>query len=120
MSVPTPPIVGTWKASWCGLEVSTLRITMVNGVLGGTMIANEYSTKEGLTGCAAVGSLTGKRSELPLSNVSFDGQILRLAVAFEADQQTQVQQVQLRWANDTLTVIPDRSGQEARVFIRVM
>ncbi len=119
--VASLPIIGSWKASWCGLDVSTLRISAVDGVLGGSMIANEYVAKQDVTGCAALDPhLTGRHSEFPLTSLSFDGQILRLTVtAVTESGQTQTQNVQLRWSTDTLTVIADQPGQESRVFKRV-
>ncbi len=119
-SAASLPILGTWKASWCGLDVSTLRITATDGVLGGTMIANEYVANQAATGCAAQNPhLTGKHSEFPLSGLSFDGQTLRLTVASgTASGEAQTQSVQLRLSNDTLVVIADQPGQEPRVFKR--
>jgi hypothetical protein len=111
-----PQVVGTWQGTWCGLNLDTLTLSAISGVLSGTMKTHAYITNQEVTACRDLAPrFDGGPIQVSLANAGFDGQVLWFTVSAEGH----THDFQMQFSGNKLKRDGDQPGWDPVVYQRV-
>ncbi len=109
-------VVGTWKGSWCGLEIGTLQISEAGGGLTGTMVMRELTMNQDASTCAALDPhFSGPPQQIRLNGIGFDGRTLWFSAAVGG----QTAAIRLQYSGGELVMPSFTPGADPQIYRKV-